>query len=294
MRRLVFLLAACGGGSSPPTKHGGPPAAMIAAPAVGDVVVATVDGRPVFGACVADQIKATPTKSKQVALDECIAFELMAQEAEKRGLDRQWETVDATRTALVTRLVDQFAARTTMEALAPRLDALYKPPMVRPEFRESWHALIKVDRKAPDAELAAARQLAEKIHDALKAESGLTPPHFEEVAKRIAPAADVAHYPLKPSNDQRTARDYLAALFEIPEVGRVSRIAQSDYGFHVILLSDLQPSFTFDREAAHKWFYPNLQRRLFDEFLGEIVAKSGTKAEQYPEVLDALEKDHNK
>src|SRR5688572_17810971 len=162
MRSLLLLIAACGGGSSPPVVAG-PPAAMIASPAADDVQVATVNGRPVWGSCVATQVKASPGKTKQVALDECVSFELLAQVAEQRGLDRHHETADATRTALVGRLVDQFAARTTPDALRAKLDELYQPAAFTvPERRVSWHAVVVAGEKAPDDEHTAAKALAEK------------------------------------------------------------------------------------------------------------------------------------
>jgi len=47
---------------------------------IGDVQVATVEGRPVWGSCVTAQTARGATK--QAALDQCIGFELMAIEAE--------------------------------------------------------------------------------------------------------------------------------------------------------------------------------------------------------------------
>src|SRR5262245_41561856 len=109
MHRASFLLpviAACGGTSSGP-----PPAPVRAtisaeAPRVGadDVEVARVGGRPVWASCVVEQAQRQHV-TREAALDQCIAFELMAQEAEKRGLAAAPEVTDATKTALVSRLV---------------------------------------------------------------------------------------------------------------------------------------------------------------------------------------------
>jgi hypothetical protein len=37
-----------------------------------------------------------------------------------------------------------------------------------------------------------------------------------------------------------------------------------------------------------------VRRRLFDEFLGEVIAKSGTQARPYPDVLEQLERKDSK
>src|SRR4051812_6195816 len=103
---LSAVASACSTSAQAPPMPVGPPAPLVA-PSRGadDVVVATVDGRPVWGSCVT--VQATHAHTKEVALEECIEFELMAQAAEKRGLATDPDVVDATRTALVNQLVAQ-------------------------------------------------------------------------------------------------------------------------------------------------------------------------------------------
>jgi hypothetical protein len=60
---------------------------MQPAAAADDVVVALAAGRPVYGSCVAAQAERGHL-SRDAALRECIDFELMAQEAERRGSRR--------------------------------------------------------------------------------------------------------------------------------------------------------------------------------------------------------------
>jgi len=102
---LFGLLIVCGcSGSSAPTQtvQSGPPASLIAMPTgAHDVVVAKVNGRPVYGACVTAQV--TRGATKQQALEQCVDFELLAQLAESFATDA--EVIDATKTALVSTLV---------------------------------------------------------------------------------------------------------------------------------------------------------------------------------------------
>jgi hypothetical protein len=85
MRRLLCLvIVACGSPNPPPTPVG-PPAAIEAQRASpDDVIVAQVNGRPVWGSCVAIQAKRTGA-TRDAALRQCVDFELLAQSAEKRG-----------------------------------------------------------------------------------------------------------------------------------------------------------------------------------------------------------------
>ena len=101
---LAVGLVACSGDAQPPPTRAGPPAPMVAPQRdASDLVVAQVNGRPVWGSCVTDQ--ARRGRSRDVALRECVDFELMAQAAEQRGLGTDPGVIDATRTALVSELV---------------------------------------------------------------------------------------------------------------------------------------------------------------------------------------------
>jgi len=70
----LFVLA-CGGSSEPTQRPATGVEAIATQQGAGDVIVAQVNGRPVWGSCVTAQSRG---KSKQAALDECVAFELLA------------------------------------------------------------------------------------------------------------------------------------------------------------------------------------------------------------------------
>src|SRR5262245_17970595 len=111
MRSLALALAsvaACSGAPDPASTPRAAQAVSLVAPARGsdDVVVAQVNGRPVWGSCVAAQLQRMPAATRDGALRECVDFELLAQAAETRGLAAQAEVTDETRRALVSRLVE--------------------------------------------------------------------------------------------------------------------------------------------------------------------------------------------
>src|SRR5690349_9829894 len=114
MRRVgvvVLVLAGCGR-SAAPTPHGHATALggdlIDPGAGSGDVIVATVDGRPVWGSCVAGHMKARGV-DRDRALQDCIDLELLAAAAIKRGLGADPDTQSELRAALVDGFVtDEF------------------------------------------------------------------------------------------------------------------------------------------------------------------------------------------
>lgn len=283
MRLLVTLLIACGGGSGPAATVGGPPTApaQLVAPgaAPDDAIVATVDGRPVWGSCVAIQAARDPAVSRAQALEQCISFELLAREAERRGLATHAEVIDATRTALVSRLVDRFAARyPDPSSMAPQIDEVLRTQgqaISRPELRASTHALIKLPSTPPADLDAKAKVVAEALHAKLADETGLFKYHLADLAKTVTvePPVEVVveDLPPLPHENSGLARSYIDALFAIPEVGRVSPVTRSRFssgeGYHVILLTEILPAETMPREQI----FARLRSNQFIGYVGELM-----------------------
>jgi hypothetical protein len=291
---LLSFVIACGGGSSGPAAVvSGPPAAMVAPGAApDDTIVATVNGRPVWGSCVAIQARRDPKLTRAQALDQCVSFELLAQEAEQRQLATFPEVVDATRTALVSRLVDQFAAKypdhTSMTA---EIDTIYQTQtqaVSRPELRASSHVVFKkkdalADKMSAD-ELAQAKALADQLHATLAIETGLLKNHLADAVKTIAvgPALEMRNEDLPPVPRERSGFDepYVAALFAIPEVGRVSPVTRTSFGYHVILLTELTPAEMMSREQL----FAMLRTNQFIRYVSGLMKT--VDVETHPELLE--------
>ena len=288
MRRLVVIpcitcLLACGGASGPdlpPPRASGPPAAVVASSAgPDDVVVAQVAGRPVWGSCVAAQ--ARRGAARETALRECIDFELLAQAAEARGFATHPEVIDETRRVLVSRLVEtDFERRYRTPAdmreqidqeIQANLDALS-----RPEVRASAYMRVIVPDKAPADVDQRARALADKIHAALAEETGLFASHLEDIANRIAAgsglAIEVRRY--KFAMRGQTVPAYDAALFAIPEVGRVSPVTRTEWGWDAILLTDRLEAMQRTREDVLPLVFADLRLREFERWVQGFMKTS--------------------
>ncbi len=270
----VFIVAACGGGSGPQGIQSGPPAAFIAVPPPGDVQVATVNGRPVFGSCVAEQSKRMAV-TREIAVQQCIDLELLAQAAEGKQLATTAEVIDATRTALVRRVVDAFEAKyPDPESLRVQIDEVYQKvgTHTRPASRVSRHAIVLAGKDASADVHTAAREIAEQIYQQLKDETGLFPAQLDAaVAAAERPGITVKTQDLGTTrDDQRWAPEFRGALFAIPEVGRVSPVVKTEYGYHVLLMTELRPESEVERTTV----FGGLRRQLFVEYINELMAKS--------------------
>lgn len=275
---------ACGGGSRPPpTAHDVTVVASIAAPPASpdDVVVAEVNGRPVWGSCVTAQARRAsadvPPLDRRAALDECIAFELLAQAAEARGLGARPEVQEAARTAMVSELVATFEASHATPAdlgasLTRVLDANARR-LNRPELRASTYVRVNVPAGAPPADDAKARRTIERVAAALAGEAGLLGPHVADLAHRVATPADppvvIEDVGAKPAPALEPS--YAGALFAIPEVGRSSPPVRTPWGWDVITWTGVQPARVQTRAELAQELFPRLRRQAFTVWVNQMI-----------------------
>lgn len=287
MRAWILVIAACGGSGPQAPAPSGPPAAMVATPAPGDVVVAMVDGRPVWGACVAGQVIAHKI-TREEARDQCVAFELMAIEAEKRKLATHFEVVDETRSMLVNRLVAlDFDQRFgTPDAFRAEIDAALTVPQ-GPERRSSAHALIQVKPDDAADVVEKRRRAAEQLHTTLANETGLTVHHLRAAAERIeASTGEKIEIGVTGPNDT-LEQVYVDALRTVSEVGRVAPVTRTSYGWHVILFSDLQAPLK--PAQAEQFAFEKLRAKQFNKWMSEIARSQNVKIEVTTKPLEDRE-----
>ncbi|MGE0551244.1 MAG: peptidylprolyl isomerase [Kofleriaceae bacterium] len=293
LRRALLLASAlagaCGSDAPPPPPASPPRASLIATPAsADDLEVARVNGRPVWGSCVAGQLArahdTAPTAADlRAALDECIGFELLAQTAESRGMANDPEANDAARTMLVSRMITTgFEDRYQRpEDLRERLDlwiTANEGLLRRPELRACTYVRIEVKKDAaPDVDQRA-RQLAERVASELRTRTGLFGTDLSETARRLGQGSDLViqsgdvparprvGHPLK-MNGRMVLLEGLepsfgTALFEIPEVGRISPAIRTPWGWDVIMLTAVLPEevSTRDQLAAKRFDAERLEQ----------------------------------
>ncbi len=286
------------GGAPPPV-----PVSPVALPASAtDEVVATVDGRPIYASCVATQ--ARPGVDARAALDECIAFDLLAAAAAAARVDADPEVQHDLRRTLGSALVArEFEAKIRGPADLPpemlaRSVAAARTKLVWPEFREALYVRAVV---APGSGLtdAQAQALATAVYQALPATHGLQAAELFDTATRVGAAQvptvrvgdaaargtppwglELERRPYRTPDDGRTELAFRRAMFALPGIGDVSPPTRTSYGWDLVLLTDLAPASSVpDDEIAAKVF-PELRQTLFNRWLVDLVR------DRYPVTVD--------
>jgi hypothetical protein len=270
-----------------------------------DLEVARINGRSVWASCVTAQATTiTPTNqaaraAEQVraeALDQCVAFELLAQAAEARGLAAAPEVARAARTAAVDRLVaTEFEQRyRTPDDLAPAVDAVMKRNEWRlhiPELRGSTFARFAVPKGAPPELDARAHALADRLAAQLAGATGLYAIHLAEAARQVAAGSDIKleTADVKPSDRDHLVDAYAAALFAIPEVGRASPALRTQWGWDVVLWTGGIAANERTRAEVVAELFPELRRHQFLLWATQIGKQLGVHIEVDQANLAALD-----
>ncbi|MBU1656498.1 MAG: hypothetical protein KJ558_17040, partial [Gammaproteobacteria bacterium] len=164
---LLFIVAfyAC----SPEPSGGADFQAEAVELAEGEVAVARVNGVPITASRVVKLARETGRSPSEV-VDRLISFELLAQEARRRGLSSHPETREATRKAMVQRYLelefeDSHRPEDMPEAMLRDAYQQNISQFVRPKLRRVAHLLVV----APDGRFTKDQQrdafaLAQEIH----------------------------------------------------------------------------------------------------------------------------------
>ncbi len=295
---LAGWAAACGGDREPPRQQPATLEVATRADPAGRTPVATVNGEPIYGDCVAAQAGARGI-DREAALAQCIDFELMAQEARRRGLLADPDVLETRRTEIVRALVEsEFAPTLDDPTDVPAADVhwLWDTQLSRrynrPERRRATYCRAPFPQDAPagSPEDVEARALAEKLHAALDAMRELEPARFAALCWMAAGGREVKTTPVVTRAFSRDGRHeagayapaFAGAAFTVAKVGGVSRPTRTNWGWDVVLLTEILPveSRTFeeaepeiremlvrDKEAAgyrdrkfQSWIAPYLTR----------------------------------
>jgi len=276
---------ACGGDSAPPS--GAPaPSAGVVAEAGGRIVVATVDGRPIYDDCVAAQARALALTARQ-ALEQCIDFELLAARAESDGLAAHADVVaagkrESVRALLAREFEPGFDGPEDVETA--HLEKVWKRPAVfyrynHPEYRLSYFVRVKLPENEPrgteaDRKAEAVAQTIYRALDGLKLERD----EFRSLARKAAGGVTLVYNEnAYPASRDRTDPGYADALFNIETVNTVSPPAKTRWGWDVILLTGINPAQSHSFEQAEpslrKQVFPSARERAFESWLAALKNK---------------------
>jgi hypothetical protein len=260
-----------------------------------DLPVATVNGRTVWSSCVTAQAEAitaeagaapAPEPLRRAALDQCIAFELLAQAAEARGLAAAPEVATAVRTAAVNRLVaTDFEQRyRTPDDLKGPVDSVMKRNEWRMhigQLRASTFARFLVPKEAPPEVDARAHALADKLAAELAGQTGLYGVHLSEAAARIAAGSDIKldTSDVRPSPPDTLVAPYANALYAIPAIGQSSPAVRTQWGWDVVVWTGGIEAKERTRDEVVAEIFPELRRRQFQIWVTQLGKQLGLHIE---------------
>ena len=259
---LALAAAACGRSERaepPPTATEG--SAVLSAEPAGRSVVATVNGEPVYDDCVARQAEAHGVDAR-AALDECVDFELLAQEAARRGLAADPDVALVGRTEMVRALVGADYVSTMDEPsdipdaeLRALWDRKLRHLYNKPERRRATYCRVPIGAKQrgtpADAE---ARALAARIHRAMG--RSIDGERFAATCTSAgAGKTELPEKALKPfaANGQfaggRNVPEFTAAAFSVP-AGRPAEPVRTRWGWDIVLPIEVLPAASRTLEDA--------------------------------------------
>ena len=208
--------------------------------------------------------------------------------------------IEATRTALVNRLVELAFERThrTPADLAAELDAvLARDPrgtadvITVPEMRTSAYARVIVPTRDPPARVEQARVVAQAIYESLAAQPGLLSADLADAMHR---AGDGQGFELAMSEVPLHTRAYFEEafgrqLFEgTSEVGRVNPPVRTSLGWDIVLLLDRRAPHPLTRDERIAEVFPGVRRAAFQHWVDELIRSLHVTIKLDPERADAL------
>jgi post-segregation antitoxin (ccd killing protein) len=230
--------------------------------------VAHVDGRPVGAGEVARLAREAELTPRE-ALDRLVTREVLAAEAERRGLDRSAPLRTALERATRRAAVQAWLAA-EVEATSPppvvdeaAIDAAYvrqRARFVVPEKRASVHVLVPLDPRDGPERAEAARRLAARALAALRVgEPTAVVARFAADPEALGGGFRVRAEAVPPlAREDAADPAYTRALFDVPGPGVLPAPVRSSFGWHAVAVTSVEPESIAPREEVRA----TLQREL--------------------------------
>jgi parvulin-like peptidyl-prolyl isomerase len=209
---------------------------------------------------------AAPTR--KAVLDEMIKRELGIQEAHREGLEKDPDVRDQMDTVLYQALLNKKlnADFVKMHVSTAEAQAYYEK---NPEIRTS-NIFIPVVPNATPAEDAKAKAEMENI--ATMVRDGKQ--SFAELAQKFSrgPASVMGGDIQFQTRDKLDPTYYQAAIHL--KMGQVSSVVRSQYGYHIIKLTDRRPWEDTDHGLAKRLLLEEKHAQLYDHYMGTLRAQA--------------------
>jgi len=216
--------------------------------------------------------------TKKGVLDDLIKLELGVQEAKRLGLDKTPEVQDRIKMVLYHALLDNQLSK-DFESIHVSDDEAKDYYAKNPEIRTS-HIFVAVRRGAkPEEDKAALKKITDIRNKYLK-DGKMS---FSEVAQRNSEGAAA---PMGGDVDFQT-RDKLDPAYYASAVklrkGQTSDIVRTEFGYHIIKLTDVRPWEDVDKAQIKRLVFDEKRTQIFEHYMTKL--KTQAKVTVHPELL---------
>ncbi|HEX2878045.1 MAG TPA: peptidyl-prolyl cis-trans isomerase [Polyangiaceae bacterium] len=279
----LVLISACG-------KQAPAPAATAAL----DEATAAQVGQQTIALQTVERIAAHRSLSPKQALELALEDALLAEQA-KAGLPPYAPASHLERVALARSMMEQIAAEArakgppTPEELKQVVDSWWWE-LDRPELFRATHAVVLPGKKATAEKVERARVLAEEIRAAV---AGAT---TEQEFKKRVEAVERNGLKVKVENTQPVASDgravdlkrppkrgspaskydlqFAAAAATLRDIGEISPVVRTPFGFHVLMLTERVPGQRAPQELLDSEVFDQRARKIQDDLIASLRAGS--------------------
>jgi hypothetical protein len=274
----VFVPACDGGGSAASKAERA--AAAERGPKEASSLAATVDGETIgIGEVRALMDEADAGLTSKQALDALIDEHLLAREAARRGFGGVDVDIERER-AMAHSLVLKVGEETTVDSIEERtLKEEYERQrgrFVHGRERRVIHAVVLTGERGTK-DPAAAEALAWRIREASDGAAS-----DADFASRVKPfqeeaggAVKVEQLPPFTAESHDLVKEFVAAAFAVPNVGQLSPVFRTSFGWHVLYLVEELPAqnvpFAEARQVLGEELLPRERQRRLDQLLERLT-----------------------
>jgi len=293
----ALALASCGGTET------STPRASEPRPEGSTEVVATIGSRKITLGDLDRQLQTQPiTRSrltdlqrKKDFLDNVIRFELLADEAMRRGLDKDPEVLEAMRRVMVQKLTQQQFGELEVAVTEEDARAFYEAnrnDYVKPERVRLSHIFFsapKGESRRNQVRAEAERALADLRRKDRDAFSDLAKKRSDD--NRSKRAGGDLSFRTRAELEELWGEEFAAAGFALKTIGQFADLVVTDQGFHIVKLLGRQEGQERSFETVRTQIENRLQRekktQAFEAFVQELWEKANPRIDEA--VLDKLE-----
>ncbi|HWV37404.1 MAG TPA: peptidyl-prolyl cis-trans isomerase [Vulgatibacter sp.] len=239
------------------------------------------------------------TERKREFLDNMIRFELLAQEAKRRGFENDPEVQSAMKKTMVQKLMraEFDDSKDVGEIPESELRAFYDANItdyVKPERARMSHVFFAAAKNDPNR--AKVRAEANKALAALKAKDA-DKNAFAELAKTRSDdnaskrAGGDLSFKTKEELTEAWGAEVTKAAFELKEIGDLASVVETEKGFHLVKLTGRQNALDRPFDSVKNQIMSRLSRekrtKAFDAFVEGL--KENAKVEVNEELLASIQ-----